>query len=114
MGKLMADRWESFRGDDWFFKNTQIIAEAEYKGHTNIFEITSVATKLSPPLQPTQLFALLQTTASQFPDMQLICTLDSSTEKPLDALAQQNQIDWAPIINRHTKSVKINSIASTD
>ena len=86
----MAGRWNTQRGDDWWFSGGSIVADGAHSP-APMFEITRIA---GSPIAPGALQELLAQTLEQFSGSKILVVLDNSTRPALDALARDSAVVW--------------------
>ena len=88
---MAVDRWNTHRGDEWWFSAVTVVAEGSYNAAVSTFEISRVTRGAD---RPDALFYLLQRTVAEFPGAKVLVALDQSTRPALQVLAERSQITW--------------------
>ena len=88
---MAADRWNTHRGDEWWFSAAAIAAEGSYNAAVPMFEIVRVTRGAD---RPDALHCLLHQTVTEFPSTKVLVALDPSTRSALQALAESSRITW--------------------
>lgn len=90
------DRWETHRGDEWWF--TSFWCEAEGAFGANSFSILKIEGK-GGALSERHFHELLWLTYQQFKEAKVICDLNNQTKPLIESLAQKGLIDWELLQN---------------
>ncbi|HVI24569.1 MAG TPA: hypothetical protein VM576_00005 [Xanthomonadaceae bacterium] len=88
---MAVDRWNTHRGDEWWFSAGVVAAEGSYNAAVPMFEISRVTRGAD---RPDAMLYLLQRTVAEFPGTKVLVALDQSTRPALQALAESAQITW--------------------
>ena len=105
-------RWETHRGDEWWYTDGAIEAAAS----TNpalappVFQI-SVRSTTPRGMNAASLLRLLRLTSEQLPEFELWCSLDQRTAPLLAELATQGRVRWEPIEHPHSRDARILHLA---
>jgi hypothetical protein len=88
---MAADKWNTQRGDEWWFSAGSVAAEGSYNTAVPMFEIFRVTRGAD---RPDALHYLLHQTITEFPSTKVLVTLDQLTRPALQALAEGSRVTW--------------------
>ena len=80
----MTGRWNTHRGDDWWYSGGTAVADGAYNPAASMFEVTRVQ---GGEVQPAALHELIHQASEQFAGSKVFVVLDGSTRSALNALA---------------------------
>ena len=86
----MTARWNTHRGDDWWYHEGSIVADGAYSP-VPMFEITRIA---GSKVGSKALHELLWQTLEQFSGSKVLVVLDSTTRPALDDLGREAAVVW--------------------
>lgn len=87
----MTGKWNTHRGDDWWFASGSVLADGAYNPAAAMFEISRIA---GAPIHPGALHELLAQTLHQFAGSKVLVVLNHSTRPALHALATDSAVVW--------------------
>ena len=102
-----GDRWESQRGDEWWFSSGGLSASAAFVPGSSALSIGNIAGLASAR----QLHVLLSRTVSQFPGVEPRLFVTSSIKSLLGELTAHHAITWAPLNHPFSVEACIKSVA---
>ena len=88
---MANERWNTHRGDEWWFSSGSAVADGSYNPTASMFEITQVSRGGD---QPAALHRLLYQTVQEFSGSKVLVVLDKSTRPALEALAATSYLVW--------------------
>jgi hypothetical protein len=88
---MASERWNTHRGDEWWFSSGSAVADGSYNSAASMFEITRVSRGGD---QPMALHHLLHQTIQEFKGSKVLVVLDSSTRSALEALSATSDVVW--------------------
>ena len=88
---MAGERWNTHRGDEWWFSSGAAVADGSYNSAASMFEITRVSRGGD---QPMAMHQLLYQTVQEFEGSKVLVVLDSSTRPALETLAATSDVVW--------------------
>jgi hypothetical protein len=101
MASSPSARWESHRGDEWWWSAAPNI-EGSLNPATATFSVDQ-----PPDDNAARLWALLAATSDQFPDLQMECGYDARIKVLLDQLQAEGKLRWSDAGHPHSRYARI-------
>ncbi len=105
-------RWETHRGDEWWYRDHAIEAAAvlDHCAQPPVFRI-SAGPAGRGPLTAGLLLHLLRRTGEQLPGCVLACSLDVVTEALLRELARSGDVQWEVVDHPYSREARITTLS---
>ncbi len=105
-------RWETHRGDEWWYTDHAIDAGASPNLALTppAFQV-SARSRTPGGLNADSLLRLLRLTREQLPEFEVWCSLDRETAPLLSELAAQGRVRWELIEHPHSRDARIVELA---
>ena len=103
----MTGRWNTHRGDDWWYAGGTAVADGAYSSCPAIFEITSIG---GSKLEPQTLYDLLWQTLQQFAGANVYFVLNGTTQAAAADLAACSLVEWQEFKQPYSTLAKVISV----
>ena len=107
-----AGRWETNRGDEWWYTDSFIEADAMFNVAPPALVIVALKS-LGPSLSADRFYSFLRHSQSQFPDAQIRIVLGSSTRSLVETLSSSGRIQRELVKNPYSVEARILSWATS-